>query len=291
MRVTLLVIVCLVSLCINAAAQGAFEDSEGKSGIVLNTGGAGIINITNGSAKIAYVYINTTSHWRFGAEIQGSLTKGIGSLFVEKSVAAQAGGKATIGYQHLLSEKPTPGSTPVFFKDDWLYMQLGFSRASNALFDREVNAITKRPFDGYSAMLYYNVLISNGSFLIGVAAGFDRQNNSTELTPVEIIDGTPVVSGRTLTSSTDALEGDYKESNHLVANADIVWLPNFLGNRIGVDLFGRFDANATEKSSTFKPGFGLFINEAGNPTHVIGGISFESVSGKLRVGIMGGFHF
>lgn len=292
MRTILSILLSALISAATAYAQAAFEDSEGKSAIVLDNGGAGIINIADGSAKIGYVF--QAGDMRFGGDVTGKLTKGVGTLFSNGSAAAQAGGAFRVGWHYILAPSPAPGTPPGgFIKDDWAYAQIGYTHSSATLFDRGANAIAKRSFDGYSAGLFYNATMA-GNFLVALAGGYERRNNVADLEVVEVTDETVVSAGppvRTTRKVTVAVEGAYAESDHIVANYDLAWFPDFLSNRIAIDLFGRFDRDVDARNSTFKPGLGVMVIEQGKPTHVVGGLSFESVSGKLRVGIMGGFHF
>jgi hypothetical protein len=276
-------------------AQAGFEDSDGKSSLILKQGGTGRINLTDASIKVGYVYQQSTEPFRLGVELSGKATNGISTLFEKDDIAPEAKAKLSLGWQWLLSTKPSAGEESSLVVDDWATFQLGYSRAQYKLFDPTnpfAGQIQNRNFNGFSFAMYYNVLFRS-NISIGVSLGLDHQNNYTDLKEVELFDRVTIYDSvgvfRATTKTEKMRQGDFVETNHTLGNYDIVWVPEFLGNRIGFDLFGRFDRNNDE--NMFKPGVGVFIAEKGAPTKVVGAISFESIEGRLRIGLLVGFNF
>ena len=196
-----------------------------------------------------------------------------------------------------LDSKPR---TEIESRYSWLTMSVGYKRARFNLFrENEVlsNQFIEEGFDGWSGMIYYNHMPSNGNALFGLSAGVERQNNILSLAEVEVIDRITVFSNEDTTRISErvtaARQGEYAENWAFITNLDLVWIPSELGNRIGFDLFGRLDTGK-EGSEVLTPGIGVFITEAETPTRVVGGMSFEFESfdpGKLRVGLIVGFKF
>ncbi len=279
-------------------AQSSFEDSDGKSSFIFDEiGGTGKINLTDASIKISYLYRKSNKPCRYGVELSGKATNGISTLFEKDNIAPEAKVKVSFGRQWLLSKK-SPGSDKVkrgIIVDDWATIQLGYSRAQYKLFTPSkplADQIQKKNFDGFSLTAYYNALL-RGNVLIGLSIGLDHQSNYTSLKEIELSDRTTVFDSAgfsRITNKTEKLrQGNFAEVNHFLGNYDIVWVPEFLHNRIGFDLFSRFDWNKDDNS--FKPGIGVFITEEEAWTKVVGGITFESVEGNLRVGLLAGFNF
>lgn len=214
---------------------------------------------------------------------------------------------------------------------DWLSVRVGYKRARYKLLDEAAttfaNQIRKQNFDGFSATLAYNTLItldnlaalrqgrralteartsrerraaqerpageSKGSMIVGFSIGVRRKNNTDDLDSVEVEDqsftsASETTQRRALSKQT-VLSGEYKEFISVPLNTDVVWYPGALRSRIAIDFFTRSDLSKTGRE--FVPGVGLFITKEGKPTKVVGGISFALDDGKGRVGLVGGFHF
>lgn len=216
---------------------------------------------------------------------------------------------------------------------DWLSLRVGYKRARYKLLNETAatfaDQIRKQNFDGLSATLSYNTLItldnldvlrkarraltqartsteqrrratqesrpgeSKGSMIVGFSIGVRRKNNTDDLDSVEIEDQSFASSNETTqrrsVSKQTVLSGDYKEFISVPFNTDVVWYPGLLRSRIAIDFFTRSDLSKTGRE--FVPGVGLFITKEGKPTKVVGGISFALDDGKGRVGLVGGFHF
>jgi hypothetical protein len=278
-------------------AQAGFEDSDGKSSLIFQQGGTGRINLTDASLKVSYLYQKDNKPGRFGIELSGKATNGISTLFDKDDIAPEATVKLSFGCQWLLGKKMTrdEGEEGSMIVDDWATIQIGYSRAQYKLYtptNAFVDQIQKKNFDGFSFTAYYYVLFQ-GNVSIGVAVGLDHQNNYASLKEIELSDRITVLDSagvmRTTNDTEKLRQGVFAEGSAKLWNFDIVWIPEFLKYRIGLDLFGRCSWQKGE--NTFKPGVGVFICEDGAPTKVVGGISFESVEGKLRVGLVGGFNF
>lgn len=211
---------------------------------------------------------------------------------------------------------------------DWLAFRVSYSRARYKILNEDAafaDQVRKQNFDGYSATLAYNTLLTlgdvgaqkklrkarrdarlnhteppkesskgtDGSLIIGVSFGVKRTNNSDDLDSVELEDeGFASSSGTTKRrglSKQTVLSGDYKEYIALPLNTDVVYYPGAFEGRMAIDIFTRSDLGGTNRE--FVPGVGLFITQKGKPTKVVGGISFAYDDGKARIGLVGGFHF
>lgn len=211
---------------------------------------------------------------------------------------------------------------------DWIAFRVAYNRASYKLlneaggFDEQVR---KQSFDGFSATLGFNTLItlddvgrlkaqraalgdarradrrapketaqeSKGAMIVGVSIGVRRKNNADDLKSVEIEDqsftsASGTTQRRALSKQT-VLRGEYKEFTSVPLNTDVVWYPGALQSRLAIDFFTRSDLSKTGRD--FRPGVGVFITEQGKPTKVVGGISFSYDDGKGKIGLVGGFHF
>lgn len=213
---------------------------------------------------------------------------------------------------------------------DWLAFHVAYNRASYKILNEGAafsDQIRKQNFDGFSATLGFNTLItlddvgdlraqrearakarglgksprevaqeSRGAMILGVSIGVRRKNNSDnsdELKSVEIEDQ-PFASSsgttqRRAVSKQTVLRGSYKEFMSVPLNTDVVIYPGAWQSRLAIDIFTRSELGKTDRK--FVPGVGLFITQQGKPTKVVGGISFSLDDGKGKVGLVGGFHF
>ena len=124
----ILLILFLIPSIMNS--QSTFQDSEGKSSIVLQQGGIGQINITDANIKIGYLYHKTDDPFRFGIEISGKAANGFAALFKKEKVVPEAKMKLSLGYHEILKKKSE------VISDDWLTFQAGYQRGNYKLFAR-----------------------------------------------------------------------------------------------------------------------------------------------------------
>jgi hypothetical protein len=200
---------------------------------------------------------------------------------------------------------------------DWLNFRVAYKRARYKLLNTSgafADQVRKENFDGYSATLAYNRLMSldnlakrenpddtsadkpvgsKGFIIVGVSVGVARRNNSGDLNSVEVEDESFTSSSgttqRRAVSKQTVLSGTYKEFTAVPLNTDVVWYPGALKSRFAIDFFTRSNLSGTERK--FVPGVGLFLTQEKSPTKVVGGISFSFDDGKGKVGLVGGFHF
>lgn len=177
---------------------------------------------------------------------------------------------------------------------DWLAFSIGVNRSDYKLFDASLplaDQISTKEFTGWSADMTYNFM-DGGTRLYGVSIGYKRDNNIDDLTEVTIKDETLVNDGdttRTIVKETKAFRGAFEAVDRIPLKFDAVYWPNDFGGRIGINFFARTDLRDT--SNTFTPGIGIFYSAKGAPTRVLGGISFSTLKGKPRIGIVAGFNF
>jgi hypothetical protein len=278
-------------------AQTGFEDAESKSSIILDRNGVSKFNITDASIKIGYLFHNSESRYRFGIDVSGKAENGIAALFENDNIAPNANLNLTLGYQTILSQSLNDSiiNTSNLIVDDWLTIQIGYNKAQYKLFDplkAKEDQIQKRNFDGFNITGYYNILFKYNYFL-GISIGFAKLNNYQSLKEVELIDKTIIIDElgfqRYINKTQKLRRGDFNTVNHILFNFDAVWIPKFFSNRIGIDVFGRYDK--IEGTDSFTPGLGIFITQDGAPTHVIGGISFSYKDKDLKIGLISGFNF
>ncbi|MCA1618064.1 MAG: hypothetical protein LC795_01870 [Acidobacteria bacterium] len=211
---------------------------------------------------------------------------------------------------------------------DWLAFRFEYTRASYKLLNTGgafADQIRKQNFDGFSATVAYNALItldsvkelrkqrealraarrnnldppeltpreSKGSVILGISLGVKRANNIDDLKSTDVEDQIFTSSSETTQRSAFAkqtvLRGDYKEYIAVPLNTDVVWYPGRFRSRIAFDFFTRSNLGSTDRK--FVPGAGVFLTKEGKPTKVVGGISLAYDDGKARLGLVSGFHF
>ena len=194
---------------------------------------------------------------------------------------------------------------------DWLNFRVSYKRARYKILNESAafaDQVRKQNFDGYTATLAYNRVItlddlsaealetatrSKGLIIVGVSIGVERRNNSDDLDSVELEDQNFTSSSETTqrraVSKQTVLSGDYQEFTAVPLNTDVVWFPGALRSRVAIDFFTRSNLGSTDRK--FVPGVGLFLTKEKSPTKVVGGISFSVDDGKGKVGLVGGFNF
>lgn len=319
LRSTILLGILLALTASLAWGQTGFEDSEGKSSIVILEGGTGKINVTDKSIKIGYLYRQSPGVLRFGAEVFGKASEGRGVVFSSGTFQPEAGFNLSLGFDLNdidLRDVPRLDSTNVedFKKKlekqlakrkiyNWITFRVGYKRAQYDLFrpgSKAPDQIEKQAFNGYSGAVHYNAMICQGDCLFGLSFGVDGKNNISTFKDVEVFEevdfSTNADTTRLVRRTKKAKRQDkeaYKETAAFLINMDLAYIPSKLGNRIGFNFFARFDTGK-EDAELLRPGLGIFITEDKAPSRIIGGASLEFGSfrfDKPRVGLVAGFKF
>lgn len=285
--------------CLSTVAQTAFEDASGDGSIVLkDQGGFARVNVSDTSAKIAYLFDMSNKSIYYGFEITGKLNSDFASLFDSGKPSPEARFSALVGKRFIFSTKPKGEPTTGRLTDDWLTFRAGYRRARYKVLSLEstfADQVRKQNFDGFSAIVAYNALFksSRGPFLFGISSGAERRNNIDDLDEVEVNDQVFTSSNdstqRSVIARQKAFSGLYKESTAIPINTDLVWFPKQFESRIGFNAFTR--SNVGQGDRNFEPGVGLFFTKEGSPTRVLGGITISARDGKARVGLVAGYNF
>lgn len=292
-------VIMTTACCLSTFGQTAFEDASGNSSIVLkDQGGFARVNISDTSAKLAYLFDMSNKSVYYGFEVSGKLNNDFASLFGSGAPSPEARFSALVGKRFIFSKKPEGTPTEGNLTDDWLTFRVGYKRARYKILSEDnafADQVRKQNFDGFSTLLSYNALFknSNGPILFGASFGAERRNNIEDLDEVEVNDEVFTSSSgstqRSVVASQKAFTGVYKESTAIPIYTDLVWFPKKFESRIAFNAFTRSNVGQGDKS--FEPGIGLFFTKEGSPTKVLGGISISARDGKARVGLVAGYNF
>jgi hypothetical protein len=272
--------------------QTGFEDSEGKTSVILEMGTQGKINVSDKRIEFGLVREISDEDWRIGGSIAGKPTEGFAPIFADDDFAAEAEATLSLGYRRLFAPDRDIPPTGLII-DDWATVRVGNRVARYEVLAGNGGTAEQHDFCGLNAELLYNVLLRN-NFFLGVSGGVEQQNNYGGLRKVTVVTQREVQNENGTTTLVerrkDLREGTYEENTEWIANLDFIWIPNFLDNRVGFDALLRYDAGRPSDEE-LRPGLGIFFTQKGAPTRVVGGISFEVVDDELKVGLVGGFKF
>jgi hypothetical protein len=173
-----------------------------------------------------------------------------------------------------------------------------YSRTKFSTIDTSVTPLpkpAKHNFDGWASRVAYNQLrkTAKNDFLLGVAAGVARANNTDDLDTVQVTD--EIVSTTTGTqrlAASDAVTaytGVYQQYIAVPVSADVIWLPGTFRGRVGIDGFVRANVGGANRYGS--PGIGLFFSKAGQPTRPVGGLSVSYKDGKAQAALVVGWSF
>jgi hypothetical protein len=280
------------------AQTSAYQSQDGTTSIMLdNAKGDLSLNITD--TKFTAGYLNESSNLHslmFGGDIFGkpatSLSK---EIFQKGSQPPQVGGDFSIGMHGVFSAEIDHENLKHGLRDDWLLGQFTYSRSSLTTVTDAQTASQKRGFDSYKAMAIWDGIVgtdSAGSFLIGIAAGAQRKDNSDNLKPVQIT--TPVLQSAAGVSPFEAISqtsgylGQYKKLIGAPIYSDFVYIPKWT-NWLSVDAYTRSDAAHTDRY--VEGGIGFFIAQPKKPTKVVGGASLGWHNGTPVIAVIGGWSF
>jgi hypothetical protein len=307
-----LLIVAALALCATAASpqQSLFQSGNGQTSLYL-TSPTAAINFGDSKASFGFFYKPiqcdrfggrnmSVCPWFFGAEGYATANSGAVALFnSDKPKAPEGGGDFSVGKHYLAAKPKPPGEANIPYKEDWLLLDLGYSRSSFYLYPTSTTPSTSTPktnFDRFRAIVAYNYFYG-GSMVGGIAVGAERRNNLTDLKSVSL--QTTVVAaptgGQTSIVQTQAgFYGNYKEYVAVPIYEDFLVYPGKAAipgtkNRIAFDLFSRADIAAPHREAN--GGIGLYIMKEGQEETPLGGISASYDGSKFQVGVTVGFSF
>ena len=276
--------------------QTGFEDTKGRSSIVLRRGGAAKFNSADSRLTIGYAHApdgNAAGISRWGAEVSAKASEGVAALFDGSEIGPEITGKVYLGWQGLLAPTAGIADTTAIVVDDWIGIELGYTRASHILVrDISTADVDTSGFDGGVARAYYNLLPSSFNGVIGFAAGLRRDSNYGLLRKTEYRQEVSTESGdttRIVSTTVTGRSGEVESEWAPSAAIDVVWLPTALGGEIGVNFFGRYEGHSYVEEQ-FEPGIALVITKPGAPTITLGAISVV-FGQETKVGLVAGFSF
>jgi hypothetical protein len=321
--VNLLVLVIAVFVFHSSVARGQvpFSDGEENGTVFLaKSGGYFQFDVADPSVRLGYLH-DTPSNWIFGFEASGKLSGTRAPLLTKNRVAPDMKVGFSFGRKYLFADELDLGDPDVqrrlreiqaeavahglkpnddlgeylhTMPYDRLMLQLSYAYKQYTLFDEFAafdNQVFKKGFHNPSAALTYSALLTGTNFF-GASFGVGRSNNSNDLTEVDVHDINTFAAGdtvREVVRNREVLRGDFKQSTSVFLNTDYVWYPQKGFDRIGFDFYTRSTFTGIDQG--FRPGFGVFLSEKGNPTKVLGGFTISYDDGKPSVALVVGFSF
>ena len=291
----LLVVFVLLLVASDSEAQTIFQSSDGASSLTLRDGGLIHVNFGDASVSFGLVRQVSTDRWQVGFDGKLKAKDSFVSL-VKDGFALREGELSGFAGKQFL-----PDASVLLYQ--FVGGRFRYARGSFDILPEGSNTLepAATKFNGVTGGVFYNAFFDtakgNGGgqeFLFGVAVDYGRRHNVDLLEEVEVCE-----ESRSLTTSTgtvrrvsacsDASLGTYQTSNKVTASIDLLWYQKWSSNRLAFAFLGRYDDLKNE--TPFVPGFGVFITESGAPLKMQGGVTFEVVDEKWRLGIQVGFPF
>lgn len=278
------------------AQTSAYQSADGNTSIFLANAKANLIfNVSNTQFDAGYLHEGAGKSWLYGFDVTGKPSSDYGTLFQKGKTPPAAGGSASIGYHRPFSPDIDDQKKDGHLRDDWVLLQVTYTRS---LFETAANSTTapvKRTFDRYRVLAAYDALINipGVTWLQGVAAGVERNNNLDRLqqavisTPLAA--SVPGIAPFTVTQqASSGYFGDYRQSIGVPLYSDSVLIPKKVP-WVGFDLFTRSDA--AHANRYIEGGVGIFVAKRENATQVLGGLSLGWKNGTPTVGFVAGWSF
>ena len=280
------------------AQTSAYQSKDGTTSIMLdNAKGNLSVNVTD--TKFTFGYLHESGAAKtlmFGGDVFGKPATSLSTeLFQVGSQPPQVGGAFSIGVHGLFSAPIEHQNPKADLRDDWVLFQVTYSRSSLTTVTDAQSPPLKRTFDGFKALAVWNGIVGTdaaGSFLIGVASGAQRKDNSDNLKPVQIdtsvVQSAPGVASFEAVNQKSGYFGTYKKLIGAPIYTDFVYVPKWT-NWVSADAYTRSDAAHADRF--IEGGLGVFVAQPKSPTHVLGGLMFGWHSGAPVLTVVGGWTF
>lgn len=286
----------LFAPCALLAQSSAYQSADGNTSIFLdNAKGSLIFNVSNTQFDFGYLHEAAGKSFLYGFDVTGKPSSDFASLFQNAKLPAGAGGSASLGRHKLFSQALTHQNETSRLRDDWVLLQVGFTRSSFETAGDALSEPIKRSFNGYKSLAVYDALVNapGATLLLGVATGVQQTNNLDALksavisTPLAI--SAPGISPFQVSQqASSGYFGNYKSFIGAPLYTDAVWVPKSLP-WLDLDAFTR--SNLTSVNRYIEGGLGLFIAKRDNPTQVLGGISVGWKNGSPTIAFVTGWSF
>jgi hypothetical protein len=285
----------IVLIASGSSAQTIFQSSDGESSLALRDGGLIHVNFGDGSVSFGLVRQVSTDRWQLGFDGKLKAKDSFVSL-VKDGFALREGELSGFAGRQFL-----PDDSALQYQ--FVGGRFRYARGSFDVLPEDsttlVPATTK--FNGVTAGVFYNAFFDTAKgdgggheFLFGVAFDYGRRHNVDSLDEVEVCEETRSLTTaagtvRRVSDCTEASIGMYRTSNRFTASVDVLWYQAWSSNRLAFAFLGRY--NDMKNDTPFVPGLGVFITESGAPLKMQGGVTFEVVDKKPRLGVQVGFPF
>lgn len=294
------------------AQQSAYQDADGNTSVYFLDGNGNLaFNVSDSKFSLGWVHMpdgNPAESDPTSVKVKEKLIGGINfsgkpstdltnQIFQSGNSPATIGGGGIVGTHRLFSKtleqrkKKYPNSPgDATFKDDWLLLDVNFTKSTFNTVPSTSTTITAQHFNGFSFMPTYNMAFQYTGFnmLIGMSGGVSRINNADQMKKVSV-DITESQSGNTsIVETKDAYLGNYAESFNVPIYSDFVFIPKHL-EWLSFDAFERSNVLKTDQYA--EGGFGIFIAQPEKATRVLGGINVGWKNGDRTIGIVGGWSF
>jgi hypothetical protein len=164
----------LFAPCALLAQSSAYQSADGNTSIFLdNAKGSLIFNVSNTQFDFGYLHEAAGKSFLYGFDVTGKPSSDFASLFQNAKLPAGAGGSASLGRHKLFSQALTHQNETSRLRDDWVLLQVGFTRSSFETAGDALSEPIKRSFNGYKSLAVYDALVNapGATLLLGVATG------------------------------------------------------------------------------------------------------------------------
>jgi hypothetical protein len=283
-------------LAIDCYGQSVLEDAQGKSGMYSLKGGGNVkLNFSDAAATLAYArpFANSDSGFRFGYSVTGKSNGGVASLVSKGEFVPTVSASMVVGYRNWLFE-PLRSTDTADKGEDGVFLEIAPSYSQFKTIDTSLaydKQLKKDNFWGGMVALsyaarYHNVLASG-------RVQAERKSNFDDLKSVQVADERIVYSSttqkRSLVTTNPYRLGALTDFVTYSARLDMVAIPDFFHNRIGLDF--NLKMPALETDFTVVPGMGILLTENGAPSKVVGGLSVAFPDDKISLGLIAGYNF
>ena len=286
----------LALLSIDCFGQSVLEDAQGKSGMYSFKGGGNIqLDFSGASATMAYAkpFSNSDSGIRFGFSASGKSEDGVANFVSRGKFAPTVSASMVVGYRNWLFE-PLRSTDTADKGEDGVFLEIAPSFSPFRTIDTSLayaDQLQTNDFWGFSAALSYAARYHD--FMYSSRLEADRISNYDDLDFVEVSDERILYSSatqkRSLITSNAYKLGPLTDLLTYSARFDVVAIPDFFRNRIGLDFNVKFPT--LEYGLSVSPGFGVLLTESGAPSKIVGGLSVAYADHHTNLGMIAGYNF
>ena len=267
---------CIITNRLSAQTGFFLEDSKGESSLILPSGGIVRINTSDESLKFGYYSNKSEQKYIYGFDVKGKSNNGLTPIFNNEKLSQEANLSFIFGIKNITTRHKSKNG-----RYDNLNFKFEIGEAkyklinTNTTYEQQVKS---KSFNKINLGLAYNYFL-NGNMIFGIYGGYNRNNNISDLTKLNIEESTIISTDptgeiiRTSKEEYTAWKGDFKTINQVLLFIDYVYIPEWLSNRVALSLYSRSNFKSTINQTN--GGIGIYLNKKNEPSKIVGGIIYE----------------